>query len=78
MRPAHLVAKGFKSLSSLNSDPERAKWQCIETFEAVKFGVKHGEDREEMVKTLRHGLSLAHTPPSKEQWENAVKEFDLL
>ena len=77
-RPAHLVAKGFKSLSSLNSDPERAKWQCIETFEAVKFGVKHGEDREEMVKTLRHGLSLAHTPPSKEQWENAVKEFDLL
>lgn len=77
-RPGQLVARGIMSLRSLNTDPERAYWQCEEYVEALRYGLEHGERREEMLAALEHCLNLAQGSGSEalqKQWQEKFDPF---
>jgi hypothetical protein len=71
-----MVAKGIFSMTKLNSNSERASWECAELSEALSYGIVHGEDREEMIRAAQHCLSLATTPELKEAWSMSVKSLE--
>lgn len=75
LSPGEMVAEGINGLKSLNSDPERAYWQCEEYIRAAQFGITNGEDKEKIIAALRHAQSLANTDELKAQWEASMKKI---
>ena len=74
LRPGTMAIKGIISLESLNSDPERASWQCQEFTEALSYCLKHDGCVELVLSAAAHCLSLARTAELRKAWaENLEK-----
>jgi hypothetical protein len=79
LKPGEMVARGILGgLLSLNSDPERAYWQCEEYVRAFEFGLDHCEDPKLIMRAARHALSLVPDDRKdlKEQWEKHVANLE--
>ncbi|MFM2383431.1 MAG: CobW/HypB/UreG, nucleotide-binding domain [Candidatus Parcubacteria bacterium] len=68
-----LAAEGALALTALNSEEDRAKWECDEITEALLHGITHGENRECILEAARHCLSLADTDTKRVSWDASVK-----
>lgn len=68
-----LAAEGALSLTALNSEEDRAKWECDEITEALLHGITHSENRECILEAARHCLSLADTDTKRASWVASVK-----
>jgi G3E family GTPase len=73
LKTGEMVAEGVLALKSLNSDPERAFWQCQEILCASVWGIEHGEDRQLIHRALEHGFSLAHGLTVEDEWKKALR-----
>lgn len=74
-----MAVKGAFLLKRLNSNPERAYWQCLELFEVLKYGIeKENLEIEEVLSALNHCSSLAHTKELQDLWTEKIKELEQL
>jgi G3E family GTPase len=76
LHPGAMVAEGMLFMTSLNSDPEKASWECPELSEALSYGIAHGDDPEKMIEAARHCLSLAKTPEMKSAWSQSLDRLE--
>lgn len=75
LHPGAMVAEGILSMTKLNSDAERASWECQELSEALSYGIAHGDDPEKMIQAARHCLSLANTPETRKAWSQSLERL---
>ncbi len=75
LKPGAMAAEGIHSLKSLNSDPERASWQCDEILEVLLYGIEHGDYPSHARRAAEHCLSLAYTPELRVKWQEALKRI---
>ncbi len=68
-----LAAEGALALTSLNSEEDRAKWECDEIIEVLLHGIKHGENRSHILEAGYHCLALADTDAKRASWGASVK-----
>ena len=79
MSLGRMAVKGSLLLKRLNSDPERAYWQCLELVEVFKYGSeKENLSEEEIIPAIKHCLSLAHTKELRDLWQAKIKELRKL
>ena len=76
LHPGAMVAEGILSMTKLNSDAERASWECSELSEALSYGIAHGDDPKKMIEAARHCLSLARTPETKKAWSQSLEKLE--
>jgi hypothetical protein len=72
---ARIAAEGARSLTSLNSDPDRAYWQCEELVRAICFEADKNLDRGVLVDALSHGASLAQSDKERVVWERGLNKL---
>lgn len=79
LHPGAMAAEGILAMTSLNSDEERAKWECADLCEALSYGIEHGDDFEKMIEAARHCLSLAktRTPEMRSMWLKSFIKLDI-
>ncbi len=72
VRPGLMAIEGIQMMDSLNSDPERARWQHAELSEALVYAIEHGENPEMVFKAVNHCRSLAQTEEMKTTWSEQL------
>lgn len=79
LRPGAMVAEGIIAMTSLNSDPERAKWEYSELSEAFDYGIAHGDDPYKIHEASRRCMMLAraNTPEVEKAWRERFIRLDI-
>jgi len=76
LRPGEMAIKGVLSLENLNSDSEKARWQCDEILEAIRYGLAHAGDPVYARQAVAHCLAIANTQELKQQWERGIRSIE--
>jgi len=69
LKPSVMGAKGILMMESLNSDPERAKWQYSELKEVLIYGISTEENIPLIIKALDHCRRLAIGTVVEKEWQ---------
>jgi len=75
LHPGAMTAKGILAMGCLNSDPEKARWQCAELSEALSYGIMHGDNPGEMIRAAGHCLSIARTTEMRQEWSQSLQRL---
>lgn len=67
-KPGLMVAQGLMYLERLNENETQRGWQVLEYFDALNFGLDHGEARGPLIQALIHCMNLEETRVGFAHW----------
>ncbi len=71
-----MTVEGILSMKSLNSNSDKAAWECLELYEALSYGIAHGGNPAKILEAARHCLSLATTQEMRTAWSKSLKRLE--